>query len=133
MSLKHKVRINLACVALDKRNPSGLYTILITNGRREMPNSLIYGDKEISGVVQGIISKHIKINTDWLNYRLVNVGRQKTGDSQYELNLNYLGILPYPMEVIKGRWIDLKDVLDGEEKINESYKKTLSEAAGFIG
>ena len=133
MSLKHRVRINLACVALDKRNPSGLYKILITNGRREMPNSLIYGDKEISGVVQGIISKHIKINTDWLNYRLVNVGRQKTGDSQYELNLNYLGILPYPMEVIKGRWIDLKDVLDGEEKINESYKKTLSEAAGFIG
>ena len=133
MSLKHKVRINLACVALDKRNPTGLYQILITNGKREMPNSLIYGDKEISGVMEGIISKHIKINADWLNYRLVNVSRQKIEDGQYELNLNYLGILPYPMETIKGRWIDLKDVLDGEEKINESYKKTLSEAAGFIG
>ena len=133
MSLKHKVRINLACVALDKRNPSGLYKILVTNKNREMPNSLIYGDRDIDNVVENIISRHIKMNSDWLNYRLINVHRQKIGDSQYELNLNYLGILPYPMDILKGKWVDLKDILDGEEKINESYKKTISEAAGFIG
>ena len=133
MSLKHKVRINLACVALDNRNPSGLYKILVTNKNREMPNSLIYGDRDIDNVDENIISRHIKMNSDWLNYRLINVHRQKIGDSQYELNLNYLGILPYPMDILKGKWVDLKDILDGEEKINESYKKTISEAAGFIG
>ena len=133
MSLKHKVRINLACVALDKRNSAGFYKILITNKNRDMPNSLIYGEKEIEGVLESIISKHIKVNSNWVNYRLVNIDRQKTLDSQYEINLNYLGVLPYPMETIKGRWVDLKDVIHGEERINESYKKTLSEAAGFIG
>ena len=56
MSLKHKVRINLACVALDKRNSAGFYKILITNKNRDMPNSLIYGEKEIEGVLESIIS-----------------------------------------------------------------------------
>ena len=133
MSLKHRVRINLACVALDKRNPSGFYKILITNKSDEMPNSLIYGEKEISDVINSIICKHIKIHADWLNYRLVNIDRKKIAEATYELNLNYLGVLPYPMETMKGKWVDLKKVVDGEAKINESYKKTLSEAAGFIG
>ena len=133
MSLKHKVRINLACVALNQKNSTGFYKILITNKSRDMPYSLIYGDKEIEDVIDSIVSKHIKVNSDWVNYRLVNIDRKKTLDYQYEINLNYLGVLPYPMETIKGRWIDLKDVIHGEERINESYKKTLSEAAGFIG
>ena len=133
MSLKHRVRINSACVALDKRNPSGFYKILITNKSDEMPNSLIYGEKEISDVINSIICKHIKIHADWLNYRLVNIDRKKIAEATYELNLNYLGVLPYPMETMKGKWVDLKKVVDGEAKINESYKKTLSEAAGFIG
>lgn len=133
MSLKHKVRINLACVALDKKSVSGFYKILTTNSRLDMPNSLIYGAKEIEDVIDTIVSKHLKINTDWMNYRLINIDRKKIGDIEYELNLNYLGVLPYPMETLKGKWVDLKDVVDGEEKINESYKKTLSEAAGFIG
>ena len=133
MSLKHRVRINLACVALDKRNSSGFYKILITNKSDEMPNSLIYGEKEIDEVIGSIICKHIKIHSDWLNYRLINIDRKKIADATYELNLNYLGVLPYPMETVKGKWVDLKDVVDGGAKINESYKKTISEAAGFIG
>ena len=133
MSQKHKVRINMACVALNQNNSTGFYKILITNKSRDMPNSLIYGDKEIEDVIDSIVSKHIKVNSDWVNYRLVNIDRKKTLDYQYEINLNYLGVLPYPMETINGRWIDLKDVIHGEERINESYKKTLSEAAGFIG
>jgi len=129
------VRINLACVALNKKGlgPAGFYKILITNKNYEMPNSLIYGAKEIDDVIKGIIIKHIKVSADWLNYRLINVDRLKNSDSQYELNLNYLGILPYPMDILKGKWVDLKDIIDGEEKINESYQKILSEAAGFIG
>jgi len=133
MSLKHKVRINLACVALDNKNPSGFYKILVSNKGMGMPNSLIYGVKEIDDVINGIISSHIKMNSEWMNYRLINIDRKKIENVNYELNLNYLGVIPYPMETLKGRWIDLKDVVDGEEKINESYQKTLSEAAGFIG
>ena len=133
MSLKHRVRINVACVAMDKRNPTGFYKVLIANKKDQMPSSLIYGEKEIDEVIGSIICKHIKIHADWLNYRLVNIERKKIADATYELNLNYLGVLPYPMEILKGKWVDLRDVVDGEEKINESYKKTLSEAAGFIG
>ena len=133
MSLKHKVRINLACVALDNKNPSGFYKVLVSNKGMSMPNSLIYGAKEIDDVINGIISRHIKMNSEWMNYRLINIDRKKIETVNYELNLNYLGVIPYPMEALKGRWIDLKDVVDGEEKINESYQKTLSEAAGFIG
>ena len=133
MSLKHKVRINLACVALNQKSTAGFYKILITNKNHDMPSSLIYGEKEIEDVIESIVSKHIRVNANWLNYRLVNIDRKKTSDSQYEINLNYLGVLPYPMETIKGRWLDLKDVIHGGERINESYKKTLSEAAGFIG
>ena len=135
MSLNHKVRINLACVALNKSGSGslGFYKILVTNQGYDMPNSLIYGEKEIGDVIKGIVSKHIKVNADWLDYRLINIDRLKISESQYELNLNYLGVLPYPMDVLKGKWVDLKDIIDGEEKINESYKKTLSEAAGFIG
>jgi len=129
------VRINLACVALNKKSlgSAGFYKILVTNQNYEMPNSLIYGEKEISDVIKGIVSKHIKVDSDWVNYRLINIDRLKNSESQYELNLNYLGILPYPMDILKGKWVDLKDIIDGEEKINESYQKTLSEAAGFIG
>ena len=133
MSLKHKVRINLACVALDNQNPSGFYKILVTNRGMEMPNSLIYGEKEIDDVINNIISKHIRMNSEWMNCRLINIDRKKIENLNYELNLNYLGVIPYPMETLKGRWIDLKDIVHGGEKINESYKKTLSEAAGFIG
>ena len=78
------------------------------------------------------ICNHYYIAKQELDY-FKNIDRKKTLDSQYEINLNYLGVLPYPMETIKGRWVDLKDVIHGEEGINESYKKTLSEAAGFIG
>lgn len=133
MSLKHKVRINLACVALDNQSPSGFYKFLVTNKGMRMPNSLIYGEREIDDVINNIISRHIRMNSEWMNYRLINVDRKKLENLSYELNLNYLGVIPYPMETLKGKWIDLKDVVHGGEKINESYQKILSEAAGFIG
>ena len=82
MSLKHKVRINLACVALNQKSTAGFYKILITNKNREMPSSLIYGDKEIEDVIDSIVSKHIRVNSDWVNYRLVNIDRKKILDSQ---------------------------------------------------
>tara|TARA_Y100000034_G_C6686285_1_gene301935 strand:- start:67 stop:471 length:405 start_codon:yes stop_codon:yes gene_type:complete len=114
MSLRYKSRINLGIISIDLHDIQSSYQIVVSDDGG-VPSYIMYGPHQPLDVLKKICKKHLEIDPEWLDIRLLDVTNHKTNKGQ-ELNLNYGVLIPNDIDIINGRWVGISDYFSGSKK-----------------
>jgi hypothetical protein len=114
MSLQYRVKIHLGIFSAKLLDGGPSYEIVLSEDENT-PRALMYGPHQTVDVLKKISNKHLKIDADWLDIKLIGIINIKTSKG-YELNIFHGVIIPSDIDLQCGRWIPINEYLSFDKE-----------------
>jgi len=114
MSLKYRAKVHLGIFSVKLLDSGPSYEVVLSKDD-STPRALMYGPHQTVDVLKKISNKHLKVDPDWLDTKLIGVINAKTNKG-YELNIFYGVIIPSDIDLKCGKWVPIDEYLNPDKQ-----------------